>query len=270
MGADATEGERSKGELWIEYVRLDGIHRDPTNPKDHDLGALAESLKRFGFVAPMGMNEETGLLLFGHGRLDELEDLRLRGQPAPENIRLDPADGMWKAPVIRGIHMTAAEGRAYVIADNRLVELGGWNEPMLAQRLVEITAADPAAALQGTGFDADDLDNLVRTVGGNQDWFDAGKLPDVPTVPGADTKAYVVAVVFVSFQEEATFQRGLEALTYGERKVQRESAKYAQIDGESYLARWETAAGTGVSRGGEGPDADDDEDVRPGFLRNQA
>lgn len=261
----ATEPERQAGELWIEYLRLDTIHRDPTNPKDHDLGALAESLKRFGFIAPMGMNEETGLLLFGHGRLDELEDLRLRGEPVPENIQADPSDGMWKAPVIHGIHMTEAEGRAYVIADNRLVELGGWNEPLLAQRLVEITATSPAFALRGVGFDADDLDNLVRTVGGNQDWFDAGKLPDAPQVPGGDTSAYVVAVAFVSFREEATFERGLMALTYGERKVQRESSKYAQIDGETYLARWEAAAGTAPSE----PE-DDDEDVRPGFLRDQA
>jgi hypothetical protein len=265
----ATEPEHQAGELWIEYLRLDTIHRDPTNPKDHDLGALAESLKRFGFVAPMGMNEETGLLLFGHGRLDELEDLRLRGEPVPDNIKVDPADGMWMAPVIHGIHMTEAEGRAYVIADNRLVELGGWNEPLLAQRLVEITATSPAFALRGIGFDADDLDNLVRAVGGNQEWFDPGKLPGVPEVPGGDTGAYVVAVVFISFREEPTFQRGLMALTYGERKVQRESAKYAQIDGETYLDRWEAAAGITPDPTIPGAE-DDDEDVRPSFLRAQA
>jgi hypothetical protein len=164
MGADATEGERSKGELWIEYVRLDGIHRDPTNPKDHDLGGLAESLKRFGFVAPMGMNEETGLLLFGHGRLDELEDLRRRGEPAPDNVKVDPGDGMWLAPVVRGVNLSEDDGKAYVIADNRLVELGGWNEPELARRLIEIAGGE--AGLEATGFDGQDVDALLDAFAG--------------------------------------------------------------------------------------------------------
>jgi hypothetical protein len=109
--------------------------------------------------------------------------------------------------------------------------------------LVELAGGDAAIGLKGTGYDGDELDKLVSLVGGEADWFDASKLPDVPEeVAGADTKAYVVAVVFVSFQEEQSFERGLTALTYGERTVQRKESKYAQIDGETYLERWEASA----------------------------
>ena len=229
-------------ELRIVYMRLDKIKRDPDNPKDHDLGALAESFKRFGFVAPVAINEATGMLLLGHGRLDELERAKIAGDDPPAGIKVTIKDGMWRAPVIRGITLSDTDGKAYLIADNRLVELGGWHDPELVKRLMEVGGSEPAEGLKGVGFDGDDLDALISLVGGETDWFDAGKLPDAPTVPGADTKAYVIAVVYISFEEEATFDRGLEALTFGERTVQRKESKYAQIDGETYLERWEAAA----------------------------
>jgi hypothetical protein len=229
-----------EGEVYIEYTRLDEIHRDPQNPKDHDLGALGQSFKRFGYVLPMAVNENTGLLMAGHGRLDQLEAMRIGGMEPPTRIKTDDQDGMWLAPVIRGIRMSPEDGKAYVIADNRLVELGGWNEPMLVERLIEIAGGDAEQMLLGTGFDAEDLDRMIALIGGKTDHFDAGDLPDAPAVEGANTKAYIVAVVFVSFKEESTFERGLGALTFGERAVQREASRYAQIDGEKYLERWET------------------------------
>ena len=229
-------------ELRIEYVPLDEIHRDPNNPKDHDLGALAESLERFGFVAPMGMNEETGQLLWGHGRLDRLEQARIAGEDPPARIKVRK-DGMWLAPVVRGVSLDQNDGQAYVVADNRQVELGGWNEALLADRLVALMAE--STGLKGTGFDADDVDALVRVVGRETDWFDASKIDGVPDeVEGADTKAYLIAVTYISFEDADTFARGLRALTFGERDVNREGTKYTQIDGEEYLERWEAALGS--------------------------
>lgn len=231
-----------EGEVYIEYMRLDGIRRDPSNPKDHDLGALGQSFQRFGYVLPMVVNENTGLLMAGHGRLDQLEAMRIGGVEPPTRIKTDDQDGMWLAPVIRGIRMSPDDGKAYVIADNRLVELGGWNEPLLVARLIEIAGGDAEEQLLGTGFDAEDLDRMIAVIGGQTNHFDAGNLPDAPAVDGANTKAYIVAVVFVSFKV-ASFERGLRALTFGERAVQREASRYAQIDGEKYLERWETSSG---------------------------
>lgn len=146
-------------EVYIEYMRLDEIQRDAANPKDHDLSALAESLERFGFVSPMGINEKTGKLLWGHGRLDDLVAFMDEGKPILEGLQVDE-DGMWKVPVVRGVHLNQKDGTAYLISDNRQVELGGWNEPKLVETLIRIAGGD--GGLRGTGFDGDDVDTLIR------------------------------------------------------------------------------------------------------------
>ena len=53
----------------VEYVPLSEIVEADTNPKDHDIGQIYQSIKRFGFTQPIMMNENTGKLLAGHGRL---------------------------------------------------------------------------------------------------------------------------------------------------------------------------------------------------------
>lgn len=154
-------------QISIDYTRLSEIQMDPDNPKDHDLGALSESLARFGFVAPMGINENTGRLLWGHGRLVELRQLRTAAEgPPPDGILLDE-DGEWLAPVIRGIQLSPEDGKAYLITDNRLVELGGWNERQLIDNLIAI--AGSTLGLDGTGYDGDDLDALIIIHGGPPD-----------------------------------------------------------------------------------------------------
>jgi len=147
-------------EIRIEYMRLDEIQRDEGNPKSHDLGALAESLERFGFVSPMGVNEKTGKLLWGHGRLDDLIAFMNEGRPVLEGLQVDD-DGMWKAPVVRGVHLNSKDGTAYLISDNQQVLLGGWNEPKLVETLIRI-AGESGSGLRGTGYDGDDVDTLIR------------------------------------------------------------------------------------------------------------
>lgn len=165
--------EKGRREIRIEYMRLDEILRNPANPKDHDLSALAESLERFGFVSPMGINEETGKLLWGHGRLDDLVAFMDEGRPALGGIQVD-GDGMWKAPVVRGVHLDAEDGTAYLVADNRQVELGGWNEPKLVETLIRIAGGD-GRGLRGTGYDGDDVDALIRLIHGPKEFPEYGE-----------------------------------------------------------------------------------------------
>jgi hypothetical protein len=89
------------------------------------------SFERFGYVAPMVLNESNGRLLAGHGRLDELKMLQADGKPPPEGIRVQ--DGEWLAPVVMGVRLGAQAGKAYTIADNRMVELGGWDAATLSR-----------------------------------------------------------------------------------------------------------------------------------------
>lgn len=67
----------------IEMMALDDLKRAARNPKQHNLSAISESMRRFDFVAPLAINEATGRLVAGHGRLDALEQFRKDGQPPP-------------------------------------------------------------------------------------------------------------------------------------------------------------------------------------------
>jgi hypothetical protein len=249
-----------------EWRRLGSLKRALVNPKDHHLSGIVESLQRFGFVERVIINRRTDRMVAGHGRLDALESLRVGGRQRPSGIEQDGED--WMVPVDY-IDVPEEEETAVGIALNRLVELGGWNEPALVKTLIELAGGKAAEGLAGTGFDAEDLNRLVAIVGPDTVPFEPPSgTPETP--PSTDPKAFVVAVVFVSFKDENTFERGLTALTFGERNVQRQDSKYAQLDGELYLKRWELAAG--IESPPEAPDDgtamdDDDEDIRPRFLR---
>ena len=143
--------------LGIDYMRLDEIRMNPVNPKDHDLGALHESFAAFGFVAPMGINEATGYLLWGHGRLKELLRAHQSTEMPPEGINILD-DGMWEAPVVRGISLREEKATAYLLADNHLVELGGWDDPKLLACLQALSSE----MLASTGFDESDVDRLLQ------------------------------------------------------------------------------------------------------------
>ena len=112
-------------ELSIKYENLDDIISTDNNPKDHDLGVLYQSMKRFGFTNPIIMNESSGKLLAGHGRLQTLQMMRDNGEKAPDRIQieLDTDDEnieYWYVPVLYGVSIdNVSEAQAYLIADNR-------------------------------------------------------------------------------------------------------------------------------------------------------
>jgi len=146
-----------QGEVRIEYMPLSKLRRWPRNPKDHDLGTLHQSISRFGFVSPIIIDERTGKLVAGHGRLDVLQQKKVAGEKPPARIK--EVGDEWYVPVIRGISFNSdEEAEAYAIADNRTTELGGWDEVRLAEVLSDLAAAD---ALEGVGWDADDIDALL-------------------------------------------------------------------------------------------------------------
>ncbi len=143
----------------IEYTSLSELKRHPRNPKDHDNGAIAKSIERFGYIAPILMDERTGYVVAGHGRIDTLVALKEQGKGAP--ARIDVRRKEWYVPVVRGISFNSDhEVEAYLVADNRLTTLGGWNEPDLAGLLQELANEDHAL-FEATGFDDADLQALL-------------------------------------------------------------------------------------------------------------
>jgi len=144
----------------IENVPLHEIAKWPRNPKDHDIGAITQSFERFGFISPLIVDEGTHRLVAGHGRLDALLQRHSRGEAPPRHVDMR-SDGEWLVPVVRGITFpNESEAMAYLVADNQMTMLGGWNDQDLAEMLTKLPS------LEGVGFDADDLDDLMKRLGG--------------------------------------------------------------------------------------------------------
>ncbi len=140
-------------EIRIEYVDFVEVQKWPRNPKDHDIHETKKSFHRFGFTKPILIDEGTGKLVAGHGRLETLEVIRNRGEVRPNGIK--EVDGKWLIPVLRGVKFDDPyEAEAYLLADNRLSEIGGWKRDVLKEVLSDMDGID--GILDGTGFDISD------------------------------------------------------------------------------------------------------------------
>ncbi|MBL3559438.1 glycoside hydrolase TIM-barrel-like domain-containing protein [Rhodovulum sulfidophilum] len=95
---------------------------------------IAASMAEFGWTVPCLVGED-GELIAGHGRVLAATQL-----------------GLTEAPVIVLGHLTEAQRRAYRIADNKLTELGSWDEALLSAELQDLLADDYDLSL--VGFDA--------------------------------------------------------------------------------------------------------------------
>ena len=140
------------------YLPLDDVPPAPRNPKQHDLPQLIESIREFGFVTPGIIDARTGLTVVGHGRTQALKEMREAGEAAPRGVLQDPERG-WLVPVITGWASASDEqAERFLVADNRHAELGGWDNDLLTQMLSEFSTLD------GTGYNPEDLDDLLKTV----------------------------------------------------------------------------------------------------------
>ena len=97
---------------------------------------------KFGFIIPIVVNEK-GVVLAGHGRLRAAQLL-----------------GFKEVPTIVVKHLTEELQRAFMLADNRLAELAGWDEELLRVELQELSAPTIDFDFEVTGFDTVDLDRL--------------------------------------------------------------------------------------------------------------
>ena len=148
----------------IVYTDLDDLPPAARNAKAHNLEAIKTSMREWGFTTPVLVDERTGRLVAGHGRTAALREVRDRGGDPPDGVRVE--DDRWLVPVVRGWASDSdMHAEAYVIADNRLTEIGGWDERILAEMLEDV-AADSLGLLEATGYTGDDLDALLASVQG--------------------------------------------------------------------------------------------------------
>lgn len=151
----------------IKYLPLRSLLSNPENPKDHDIGMIVESIERFGFNDAVIIDDRTGLLVGGHGRVEALKWMWQAQKETPAGIERvfdhqGTSGGDWLVPVQTGwASKDDAEAMAFIIAVNRASELGGWDTPKLEEVLLSLGKLGEEALI-GTGYDGDDLDRLLN------------------------------------------------------------------------------------------------------------
>lgn len=154
----------------LETIQIDALIPYARNSRTHSdaqVAQIASSIKEFGFTNPVLIDVGGGIIA-GHGRVLAARKL-----------------GMSEVPCIRLEHLTDAQKRAYVIADNRLALNSGWDTEMLKVEFADLQ--ELGFDLELTGFDLDEIKELLAPVGteGLTDPDDAPPLPETPrTVPG--------------------------------------------------------------------------------------
>lgn len=183
-------------EIWVEYVPLSDFKKYPKNPKLHDLDTLGKSIERFGFNDPVAIDENTGYLVEGHGRIERLEADKKNGKPPPERIHIRK-DGEWLVPVLRGIAFTnETELQAYLLAANRLVEVGGWDDSRLATIMKELKTSNATA---GIGWSDRQIQSIINNIDPSD--LPEGE-PDMPDSRGVKSStAYKQIVLYYAPDE---------------------------------------------------------------------
>ena len=153
----------------LETLPIDQLRPWPRNARTHSrkqIRQIAESIRRFGFTNPVLIDGENRILA-GHGRVEAAREL-----------------GMATAPCLRVDHMSAAEKRAYVLADNKLALNAGWDEELLALELKELMAADIDFGVDVTGFSIAEVDQLIEGLAPEEPGDPADdRLPEPDAVP---------------------------------------------------------------------------------------
>jgi ParB/Sulfiredoxin domain len=129
------------GNRKLEMMPIDRIVPSKRNARTHSqrqIRQIAESIRRFGFTNPV-LIDDCGEILAGHGRVAAAKLLGLRS-----------------VPILRLSHLSPAEKRAYVLADNKLADNAGWDREILAVELQELIGLNFDVEL--TGFEMTEVD----------------------------------------------------------------------------------------------------------------
>ena len=135
-------------EALIPYARNSRTH------SDGQVAQIAASIREFGFTNPVLIDKDGGIIA-GHGRVMAARKL-----------------GLKDVPCIALGHLTAAQRKAYIIADNRLALNAGWDEEMLRLEFADLSEAGFNMDLLGFG-----VDDLAEAMGMGGD-FEPGSIED--------------------------------------------------------------------------------------------
>ena len=140
----------------IPYARNARTHSDA------QVAQIAASIKEFGFLNPIIIDGDNGIIA-GHGRVMAARKL-----------------GMTEVPCVEAAHLTDAQKKAYILADNQLAMNAGWDNDLLKIELLDLQSQD--FNLDLIGFDAAMLDGLLAPEP-DEGLTDEDAVPEAPEVP---------------------------------------------------------------------------------------
>ena len=149
-------------DLTIEAISLSNLRPYNQNPRTHSkkqIRQIAQSIETFGWTNPILIDDEKQVIA-GHGRLEAAKLLKLSD-----------------APVIRLSDLSKEQVRAYMIADNRLAELAGWDDELLSIELQSLTEIDLDFDIEVIGFSNAEIDSFILDTRETDD--DADALPEI-------------------------------------------------------------------------------------------
>ena len=130
--------------LHIEYLPLKDLIPYARNARKHSesqVSEIAASIREFGFVNPVIISEDKGILA-GHGRCLAAEKLSLE-----------------TVPCINAKHLSEHQRKAFILVDNRTAEKATWDKDFLKLELEELFD-DSRIDMDAMGFDNHDLKEL--------------------------------------------------------------------------------------------------------------
>lgn len=118
----------------VEFVSLSSLRPYNRNARTHSkkqIRQIAGSIGRFGFTNPVLISDD-GEIIAGHGRVEAAKLLNMQ-----------------RVPTLRLSHLSEAERRAYILADNKLAQNAGWDRELLALELQGLIDLDFDVELTG-------------------------------------------------------------------------------------------------------------------------
>ncbi len=149
-------------ELWA-VDRLIPFARNPRTHSEAQVAQIAASIAEFGFNVPILVDTKDGIIA-GHGRLLAARKL-----------------GLTHVPVIVLDHLTDAQKRAYIIADNQLALNAGWDEELLRVELAALQEDNFNVNL--IGFEDGELARLLAAQDAAEGLTDEDAVPELPETP---------------------------------------------------------------------------------------
>ena len=128
----------------LPVSELKPYSRNARTHSKKQVGQVAASIQSFGFNVPILVDEEQTVLA-GHARLEAAKKL-----------------GLDTVPCVRLSHMSKAQKKAFILADNRLALNAGWDEETLSLELKELLELDTDFEIGVTGFSVAEIDGLVE------------------------------------------------------------------------------------------------------------